>query len=167
MKYRLLERTTLDLSALPPEDLAFLLDLMQRAFAGEDFFALERLVCATGAYPLRGGRVTRAIHDSVLFRVAEDIVDRVGIRQGTVAPDPGDEHIPVDDYLSVTMAAQRLGITRAAVIKAAQAGRLEGSKVGHAWVLLRRSVDAYRVARHRVKAGRAAHTRVRRQAAAG
>jgi excisionase family DNA binding protein len=158
MNYELLNGETLDLSPLPKRDMEFLLDLMQRAMSDEDYFDLERRVCGQGAYPLKESRrVTREIHDTPLFRAAEDIVDRVGIRQGAIAPDPGDERIPTEDIVSVTEAADALGISRSAVIKAAQAGRIKGKKIGHTWALLRRSVDSYSVAQHRVAAGRAAH----------
>lgn len=157
-KYQLLGGDLLDLSALPKKDLEFLLTLMRRAMEDEDYFSLERAVCGPGAYPLKGSaRVTREVHDSPLFRVAEDIVDRAGIRQGVLAPDPDDERVPTDDIISVTEAAKQLGVTRSAVIKAAQAGRIKGKKIGHTWALLRRSVESYSVAQHRVEAGRAAH----------
>ena len=158
MNYELLNGETLDLSALPKQDVEFLLDLMQRAMHDEDYFDLERRVCGQGAYPLKGSsRVTREIHETPLFRAAEDIVDRVGIRQGALAPDPGDERVPTEEIVSVTEAAEALGITRSAVVKAAKAGRIKGKKIGHTWALLRRSVESYQVAQHRVAAGRAAH----------
>ena len=158
MKYELLGGDTVDLSALPKEDLLFLLALMRRAMEDEDYFTLERAVCGPRAYPLKGGtRVTREIHESLVFRAAEDIADRAGIRQGVLAPDPGDERVPTEAIVSITEAAKCLGVTRSAVIKAAQAGRIKGKKIGHTWALLRRSVDSYSVAQHRVEAGRAAH----------
>lgn len=158
MKYELLNGEALDLSSLPKQDIQFLLDLMQRAMNDEDYFDLERRVCGKGAYPLKGStRVTHEIHDTPLFRAAEDVVDRVGIRQGALAPDPEDERVPTEEIMSVTEAADSLGITRSAIIKAAQAGRIKGKKIGHTWALLRRSVDSYSVAKHRVVAGRAAH----------
>jgi len=158
MKYQLLDGEALDLAGLPREDLEFLLVLMQRAMEDEDFFSLEYAVCSRGAYPLKGSpRVTREIHDTLLFRVAEDICSRAGIRQGVLAPDSGDERVLTEDIVSVTEAAKRLGVTRSAVIKAAQAGRIKGKKMGHTWALLRRSVESYRVAQYRVEAGKAAH----------
>ncbi len=158
MNYELLNGDTLDLSRLPRQDVEFLLDLMQRAMSDEDYFDLERRVCGRGAYPLKdSARVTREVHDTPLFRAAEDIVDRVGIRQGALAPEPGDQRVPTEDIVSVTEAAEALGITRSAVIKAAQAGRIKGKKIGHTWALLCRSVNSYSVAQHRVVAGRAAH----------
>lgn len=158
MRYTLLNGDVVDISGLPSEDTAFLLDLMQRAMADQDYFDLERSVCGPSAYPLKGSpRVTREVHASPLFRVAEDVVDRVGIRQGVLAPDPGDERVPTEAIMSVGEAAKTLGITRSAVVKAAQAGRIRGKKIGHSWALLCGSVRSYRVAQHRVEAGRAAH----------
>lgn len=158
MTYRLLKGELIGLGQLTKDDLAFLLDLQRRAMENEDYFELERCVCGPGAYPLKGSaRVTREIHETPLFRVAEDIVDRVGIRQGVIAPDEDDRMIPIEGIMGVTEAAEYLGITRSAVIKSAQAGRLKGKKVGNRWVLLRRSVESYQVAAHRVAAGKAAH----------
>lgn len=158
VKHTLLNGQIVDLSRLSRPDIQFLLDLMRRALEDEDYFVLERCVCGPGAYPLKGSpRVTREIHGRPLFRVAEDIVDRAGIRQGVLAPDPGDERAPTEEIVSVTDAAKALGITRSAVVKAAHAGRIKGKKIGHTWALLRGSVNGYRVARHRVEAGRAAH----------
>ena len=155
VQYQLLNGETLDLSRLSRGDMEFLLGLMGRTTAEEDYFSLERSICGPGAYPLKGSpRVTPTIHDSLLFRIAEDIVDRAGIRQGVIAPDPGDRRV-TEDIMSVTEAAKRLGVTRSAVIKAARAGRIQGKKVGHTWALLRHSIASYRVAQHRVDAGRA------------
>lgn len=92
MKYELLNGEVLDLSELSRDDRDFLDALLQRSIDGENYFSLERAVCGAGAYPLKGSaRVTRAIHESPLFIAAEDIVDRTGIRQGVLAPDPNDE----------------------------------------------------------------------------
>ena len=158
MKYELLRGEVLDLSTLAREDMEFLLDLMQRAMGDEDYFELERRVCSQGAYPLKSSRrVTREVHDTVLFRVAEDIVDRVGFRQGVLAPDSDEERVPTEGIMSVTEAAETLGVTRSAIIKAAQSGRIKGKKIGHTWALLKRSVETYKVAEHRVEAGRSAH----------
>jgi excisionase family DNA binding protein len=160
MKYRLLNRETVDLGKLPREDLAFLLDLQRRAIEDEDYFAIERAVCGPGAYPLKGSaRVTREIHCTPLFLVAEDVAYRAGIRQGVIAPNDDDEMVPTDGIISVSEAARQLGITRSAVVKAAQAGRLRGKKIGKTWALWKRSVEGYRVAEHRVVAGKAAHQR--------
>ncbi len=159
-QYELLSGELVDVDQLPKKDLAFLLDLQRRALENEDYFALQLKVCAPAAYPLKGSpRVTREVHDYPLYRVAEDIVDRVGIQQGVIAPAPDDRLEITDEIMGTGEAADRLGITRGAVVKAAQAGRLKGKKIGNTWALLRRSVEGYEVAQHRVEAGRAAHRR--------
>jgi hypothetical protein len=92
LTYRLLDGEVLDLGKLPKEDLAFLLDLQRCAMEDQDYFKLERSVCGPGAYPLKGSpRVTSAVHSTALFRVAEDVAYRVGIRQGVIAPNKADE----------------------------------------------------------------------------
>lgn len=155
MKYRLLKGQRVDLSPLPKEDLQFLLNLSRRAMEDEEYFSLAKDVNGPYAYALKGGRwVTKEIHGSLLYRVAEDIADRVAIRQGGMSPDPGDEGAVVEKLVGITEAARQLGISRVAVLKAARIGRLQGRKIGNAWALLRRSVDRYQVAKHRVAAGR-------------
>ncbi|MBZ0273225.1 helix-turn-helix domain-containing protein [bacterium] len=158
MKYKLLNGELLDMSDLPPEDMGFLFDLMRSSADGEDYRALAYRVSTSGAYPLKGSpRVTTEVHNTILYRVAEDIADRAAIRQGAMRPDPKSEPVATEGIVSVTEAAEKLGITRSAVIKAAQSGRIRGKKIGHTWALLTRSVETYKVAAHRVEAGRAAH----------
>lgn len=157
-RYRLLDGEEVDLGPLPKGDLTFLLDLQRRAMEDEDYFDLERAVCGPGAYPLKGvPRVTSAVHRTRLFRVSEDIAYRAGIRQGVIAPNKADELVPTEGIMSVSEAAEELGITRSAVIKAAQVGRLRGKKIGNAWAILKRAVKGYRVAAHRVAAGKVGH----------
>jgi len=156
--YRLLSGDVIDLGSLPKGDLAFLLDLQRRAMEEEDYFDLERAVCGPDAYPLKGGqRVTRDVRKTPLFRVAEDVAYRVGIRQGVMAPNEDDDLVPTEGIMSVSEAAEELGISRSAVVKAAQTGRLKGRKIGRTWALVKRSVESYEVAAHRVAAGKAAH----------
>jgi len=157
VSYKLLSGESVDLSALPKNDMEFLLDLQRRAIENQDYFELERSICGKGAYTLKGSpRVTREIHETLLFRVAEDVVDRVGLRQGVIAPDAKDKNVPTDEIVSVAEAASILGISKSAVVKAAHVGRLKGKKIGKTWALLRHSVESYEVAQHRVEAGRAA-----------
>lgn len=158
MTYRLLDGETVSLAALPKHDLAFLLDFQRRAMDDEDYFDLERAYCGRGAYPLKDSpRVTRDVHRRPVFKVAEDIAYRAGIRQGVIAPNEDDELVPIEGIMSVSEAAKELDITRSAVVKAVQAGRIAGKKIGRTWALLRRSVENYEVAQHRVAAGKAAH----------
>jgi hypothetical protein len=156
--YRLLGGKEINLESLPKKDLEFLVDLFNRAMSDEDYFDLQRLICGKGAYPLNGSpRVTREIHESALYLAAEDIVDRVGIRQGAILPNKNDEKITIEEVIGAASAAKMLGISRAAVIKAAQNGRIRGKKIGRAWALLQSSVKSYQVTPYRVAAGQAAH----------
>lgn len=156
VKYRLLKGKTLDLSTLSREDLAFLVELGRRAMGDEDYGSLRLAVCGRDAYPLKGGgQVTGRIHMSPLYRVAEDIVDRVGIRQGLLGADPGDRPTAADEIVGVGEAAKILGVSRSAVHKAASTGRLRGRRIGRSWALLRGSVEHYQVSAQRVQAGRA------------
>lgn len=157
MNYKLLKGQSIELARLPRADLEYLVHLSRRAVADEDYATLVLAVKGRAAYPRRGRRwVTKQVRDSDLYRVAEDIVDRVGIRQGMISPDHDDRVTAVDQIVGVAEAAQLLGITRAAVVKAARAGRIHGRQIGKAWALLRGSVKRYEVAQHRVLAGRAA-----------
>lgn len=157
MEYKLLKGDEIDTSRFPNKDLDFILSLYARALDNEDYFDLMREICGPGAYPLKGApRVTREIHDSELYRVAEDIVDRVGVQQGAILPDDDDKMVPTEAIMGAKEAAEKLGISRPAVIQAAQKGRIKGKKVGSSWALLRDSVDSYQVSKGRVAAGRAA-----------
>lgn len=157
MKYQLLKGDEVDISELPRQDVDFILSLYAQAINNVDYFDLMREISGPGAYPLKGSpKVTREVHDSLLYRVAEDIVDRVGINQGAILPDEDDEMVPTEAIISAEEASARLGISRAAVVKAAQLGKIRGKKIGGAWALLRESVDSYEVSEKRVAAGRKA-----------
>lgn len=101
LQYRLLDGKKLDLmmitdygrnSAEGTADFLFLIYLYQEALKNRPYSELRFLIAGPGAYPLKGSeRVTKEVHESLLYRIAEDIVDRVGIRQGMVAPNPTDE----------------------------------------------------------------------------
>lgn len=158
MEYQLMKGEVVSLDGFSRRDLAFVVELQQRAREGEDYFSLDRKVRGPGAYPLKGNaRITREVQGSPLFRVAEDIVDRTGIEQGVLAADDDDELDLAADVLSATEAAERLEITKSAVIKALRAGRLAGTKIGKTWAVSRRSVESYKVSPKRVAAGRSAH----------
>ena len=63
----------------------------------------------------------------------------------------------VDLYARNSGLRDKLVAERDVVLSAARSGRIKGKKVGHTWALLGASVRSYRVAAHRVAAGRAAH----------
>ena len=127
--YELLNGTVVELDELDNADLAFLLGLQRRAMAGDDYFDLERDVCGPGAYPLKGSpRVTQEIHDTPLFLVAEDVAYRLAIQQGVMAPNIDDGLGQTEGIMSVTEAAEHLGISRSAVVKAAHPSPLSARR---------------------------------------
>ena len=52
--------------------------------------------------------------------------------------------IPPTEFVSLTYAADMLDVTRQAVHKLLQAGKLDGRKVGNTWSVCRASVEGYR-----------------------
>lgn len=155
MKYKLLRGDEIDTAEFPQEDIDFILSLYAKALNNADYFDLIKEVCGPNAFPLKGSaRVTREIHNSALYRVAEDIVDRVGVQQGIILPDDNDEMAPIEAIMSAKEAADELGISRTAVVRAANRGTIKGKKVGRAWALLRESVESYQVSEKRVAAGK-------------
>lgn len=74
-------------------DLAFIMWLMQQAWhEGRSYSGLRARIAGPNAWPLKGShRVTREIHETLLYRIAEDIVDRAGIKQGALGANPDDK----------------------------------------------------------------------------
>ncbi len=148
--HKLLTGETLRFSKLNEEERAFLRRLAKDAKAGADYFDLLRRVKGSKALPLGGGPITPAIAVSVLYRVAHDIADRTGVEQGyLLAPDVARsvEANGTGDLLSLTEAADFIGITRPAAHQALTEKRLQGRRVGNAWVVARADADAFRQAR--------------------
>lgn len=148
--HKLLTGETLNLSKLTEEERAFMRRLAKDAKSGADYFDLLRRVKGPKALPLRGGPITPAIAASVFYRAAHDIADRVGVEQGyLLAPDVARS---VDangtrDLLSLTEAADFIGITRPAAHQALTEKRLQGRRVGNAWVVARADAETFRKSR--------------------
>ena len=148
--HKLLTGETLNLSKLTEAEQAFLRRLAKDAKGDADYFDLLRRVKGPKALPLRGGPLTPAIATSVLYRTAHDIADRVGVEQGyLLAPD-----VPrsvgangARDLLSLTEAADFVGITRPAAHQALTEKRLQGRRVGNAWVVARADAKAFKKSR--------------------
>jgi hypothetical protein len=150
--HRLLTGETLSLSKLTDEERGFLRGLAKDAKAGTDYFELLKRVKGPKALPLRGGPITPAIAASVLYRVAHDIADRVGIEQGYLLAPEVARAAPSNgtaDLLSLTEAADLIGITRPAAHQALTEERLRGRRVGNAWVVARADAEAFKKARAR------------------
>jgi hypothetical protein len=72
-----------------------------------------------------GGRVTDAVWHHPLYRAMRDLGDRLGIQQGTIAAEPGDDVSQdpfADDWLLVSAAAKRKGVTVQGIHEAIRRG---------------------------------------------
>ncbi len=150
--YKLLSGETVSLPDLRPRERAFLRNLRQMMKEGVSYFEIERSAIGPGSPALEGrNRVDRRIVTSPLYRVARDIATRAGIAEGLIlAPryENRRSELPTDgSMISVTQAADLLGISRAAVHKAIQENRLKGRKIGNLVIVDRGDCERYRAAR--------------------
>src|SRR5438093_2893411 len=124
-----------------------------------------------------GGWVTRTVWQHPLWQAVRDMEDRLGVQQGELAAEPGDDPArdPVaDHWVSVTQAATRKGVTRPGLHKAIARGDVIARPIrpNHSWLeVSANSLDAWQpmaVRQHaRRAAPRAKQGRQRQQAAAG
>lgn len=160
---KLLSGETVPLKGVEAHEVAFLKNLQRMAKSGVSFFEIERLAIGPGSPALQGwSRVTPEIVSSPLYRVASDIATRAGIAEGLIlAPEHEGKRkeIPADrSLMSVTQAANTLGLSRAAVHKAIQQKRLAAQRFGNVVLVSRDGVESYKRARaERVPAGRRGH----------
>lgn len=145
--YELLDGEVINTSSFSQAEQRFLRELSEDGRRGAEYFDLLRRVKGPQAPPLRGGRLTPLIARSAFYRVAHDIADRVGIEQGyLLAPDV---ERPMGgalqrDLLSLTEAADLIGISRPAAHQAVVEGRLRGERIGNAWVVRRADASAFK-----------------------
>lgn len=148
-RYKLLSGDTVRLEDADAPELAFLKNLQRMAKSGISFFEIERVAIGPGSPALQGwSRVTPEIVSSPLYRVAADVATRAGIAEGLIlAPEHEDKRkeIPADrSLMSVTQAANTLGISRAAVHKAIQQERLAAQRYGNIVLVSRQTVLRYK-----------------------
>jgi excisionase family DNA binding protein len=164
-KHKLLSGETVHLKGVGVRELAFLKNLQRMAKSGVSFFEIERMAIGPGSPALQGwSRVTREIVNSPLYRVAADIATRSGIAEGLIlAPEHEGKRkeIPADrSLMSVTQAANTLGLSRAAVHKAIQQKRLAAQRYGNVVLVSRDAVASYKQQRaqaERAPSGRRGH----------
>lgn len=147
MRHEMLDGTSVDLDGLTATERDYLAELAAAcARPDADYFEALKKAKGPGSPALQGGKITAEALEHPVYRVANDIVARLGIREGWILA-PGVTEKPTgrpEDLMSVTQAADELGITRAAVHDALREGRLKGQQIGNAWVLNRADVAAYR-----------------------
>jgi len=152
-KRRLVDGTAIDLGDLDARRHAFLADLAKMKRQGVSYFEIYRAAVGPGSPALGGrSRVDRKTADSSVYLAARDIATRAGIEQGLIlAPEHVDARAsaPSDaSMISVTQAAELIGITRAAVYKAIGKHALEALRIGNVTVVDRVSALAYKNERH-------------------
>jgi excisionase family DNA binding protein len=148
-RHKLLSGETIGLEDIEARDVAFLRNLQRMATSGISFFEVERVAIGPGSPALQGwSRVTREIVSSPLYRVAADIATRAGIAEGLILASEHEDkrsQIPADrSLMSVTQAANTLGISRAAVHKALQQNRLGAERYGNVVLVSRAAVLRYK-----------------------
>lgn len=141
--------------ALSAADRQYLDDLDAFARSGGDYFEVLRRVKGPGARPLPDGRITARVAASPLYRIAHDIADRLGVEAGYLLPPDAEFNVSGLDLMSLTEAAEVIGISRQAVHEALTKGQLAGQRVGNAWVLERQDVEHYRSRRENALKGAA------------
>jgi excisionase family DNA binding protein len=147
--HKLLSGETVPLRSIDAREAAFLTDLQKMAKTGVSFFDIERVAIGPGSPALRGrSRVTPEIVSSPLYRAASDIATRAGIADGLILAPKHQRvsgQIPRDrSMMSITQAADALGVSRAAVHKAIQQKRLAARRYGNVFLVDRTDVARYK-----------------------
>src|SRR5262249_30172311 len=135
-EYVLLDGTKLSLAGLAASESRFLKDLLRMARNDEDYFEIYAKACGPGSIALRGrSGLTPELARTALYLAARDLATRAGIHQHLIlAPEHETRRseVPADgSTVSVTQAAEMLGISRAAVHKAIRAGKLRPLRIGN------------------------------------
>ena len=142
----------IDLSGLTAQEKVFLGQAVKSYEAGEAYPNFVNRVNASGSAALGGGQwVTEKVARSPLYRVCQDLADRLGIAQGFLAVGKNSsterptfvDAATEPDIVSCEDAAQRIGVTAEAIRKAIREERLPARQVGRTYLLDRKAVDAY------------------------
>jgi hypothetical protein len=141
--YKTLDGRVLDLSVGTEEERAYLARGEQAYRDGMPWAAFLELVGSTKNPLLRatGGRVTDTVWNHPLYRAMRDLGDRLGIQQGTIAPEAGDDVTQdpfADEWLLVSAAAKRKGVTVQGLHEAIRRGDVVArtARPGSKWLVV-------------------------------
>ncbi len=162
----------IELSHLTPEERTFLGHVVKAYEESEAYPNFVNKISSPGSHALAKGRwVTEKVAASPLYRVCQDLADRLGIAQGFLAlgeqsslQDAGFIERREPNYVSSEEAARLLGVTAEAIRKAIRERRIPARQVGRTYLIERRAVEAYAHRAGRELRG-ASHTMVRERAA--
>ncbi len=142
----------IDLARITVEEKKELGRILKAYQAGEAYPNFVNRVSVPGSRILRGKRwITQEVAASPLYRVCQDLADRLGIAQGYLAlgensSEEGTGFLPQGDaeYVSSEEAAKFLGVTPEAVRKAARNKRLAAAKkIGRTYLFEWKVIQAY------------------------
>ena len=141
----------IDLSQLTLEEKAFLGHIVKAYEESEAYPNFVNRINSPGSPALAKGRwVTEKVAASRLYRVCQDLADRLGIAQGFLAlgqksslQDAGFVDRREPDYVSSVEAAKLAGVTAEAIRKAIRERRIPARQVGRTYLVERRAVQAY------------------------
>jgi len=142
--YKLLSNEVVSLGWLGDREMNYLERLAEDADANMDYFSLLEAVRGGLAYPLMkfDGVVTEEAIQSVLFRVASDIVERAGIRQGRCIH--LEDSRDVRGLVTAAQACEIMDVTRGGMHFLLTKGRIKGWKIGKLWLVDRKSAEQHR-----------------------
>jgi len=149
--YMTLTGEKIDLTPLTPEERAFLGHIVKAYEGSEAYPNFVNRVNSPGSPALVKGRwVTEKVAASPLYRVSQDLADRLGVAQGFLGL--GENSSPQDagfvdrrepNYVSSAEAAKLAGVTAEAIRKAIRERRIPARQVGRTYLVERRAVEAY------------------------
>jgi hypothetical protein len=128
--YTTLKGQVLDLTELTESENEYLKHCCLTAYReGVSWSDFSNLVTGLGNPLLSstGGRITQDVWSHPLFQVLRDLEDRLGIQQGEVTPDPGDNPASdpfTDQWIMAQEAANRKGVTLMGLHRAIRRGEL-------------------------------------------
>jgi len=149
--YLTLTGEKVDLSQLTPEERAFLGHIVKAYEESEAYPNFVNKINAPGSLALGEGRwVTAKVAVSPVYRVCQDLADRLGIAQGFLAlganssvEDAGFVERREPNYVSSEEAARLIGVTAEAIRKAIREKRIPARQVGRTYLVERWAVEAY------------------------
>lgn len=141
----------IDLSQLTPEGRAFLGHIVKAYEETEAYPNFVNRINSPGSPALAKGRwVTEKVAASPLYRVCQDLADRLGIAQGFLTlgknsslQDAGFVDRREPDYVSSAEAGRLAGVTPEAIRKAIRERRIPARQVGRTYLVERRAAEAY------------------------
>lgn len=151
--YETLEGELLDLTELPPQEAAFVNEMLDKLRARMPYREFSALVYGPRNPVLaHGHRVTREVAANPVYRAVRDMEDRLAIIHGELRPGPNDlpaDTDPVtDSWVPFAKAAEEKGITVSALRLAVERGDVIGTtsrpRLVSARSLARWSVDRVR-----------------------